>query len=71
MQHHAFPCSINRPKMSILVVPHMPCPDRILPLRQHQHFIQRECAIVFLAEVLQSINARPSPKSPLLIVRKT
>ena len=29
------------------------------------------CAIVFLAEVLQSINAKPTLKSPHLIVRKT
>ena len=29
------------------------------------------CAIVFLAEVLQSINAKPILKSPHLIVRKT
>ncbi len=29
------------------------------------------CAIFFLAKVLQSINAKPTLKSPHLIVRKT
>lgn len=38
--HYA--CPINWPKVPILLVPHMPCLDRILLLRQHQHLIERK-----------------------------
>ena len=36
------PRAINRSKMPILIIPHVPRPDGVLPFWQDQHFIQRK-----------------------------